>query len=972
MTFGPVTAAYGAPTPLADIPIASKITAKPNIVYTLDDSGSMQYNYLPDYITSAAANINITITRAGVSPTAVATGSGAVNALGVGDWVNIIGANQPEYNGFVQITAKPTATTFKYNIPGTPATPATIAAGYAAIQISTSSSFCRSGNSTLTCAQQAVNITSTGGTIATTSIQRPLPLTASGLVTATATGTAANFSPLNTGDTVLIQHTAAGAPPGTVSDPYYGVFTITKTSPTTFTYQITALPSPPVITGTPQFATGNRQVVIQGGSTFAAPPLHAADFNRLAYNPAVTYTAPKKADGTPVTNTGTDANGNYGYNLLKWSTPTVDRDPFAKYETNTQAGPELGANPAVTPMWATTVKDNLSIKIGVPLYCNTDWPILVNDVSYPAIASGAVALDVGDANGQYQVTKGAWCRINGTKYDASAVSGAPATAVAGVEMGYNYPWQSSSGAKGAQYFYQQLSVRSLWCDKTSPYWPRSGVIIGCTLGGTPTGGSTVSQVCRTTNANVCNPTAALRNFTPPACKPPIGLPVTYCPNGVGGSDSFSTGTGTSPECLSCKCNTDFVQPTKACRISLVSGVGGGQACAVDADCPTYTTLPTGCSVGLPMYQNTPAASAACNSVLWDPVTQTNTATTLLTDAGPPGSSGAPGTTCRHNNYSYTVGGLAGLFKYYAAAPAYAGEGAGTGLFNTLVNSSCPAVNTTVQIPRHYYVIDSVNFCDDRIVTADVQWRGFGKGNCQAKNDLSNHKDVQYGAFVRVDVFATNTLPFPGNTEFASSATPYPKGPPSNPSSRVFLAGGSPGPDNSEAINYANWYAYYSTRLNAAKTTSATAFSFLTNVAPDPIAYRVGFHNLGEEPATFGGTGTPILWVDVADWDLTQRYAWYGKLFGVSVSTYKTPTLDAMLRIGNLFETGGPSGLPAAINPLPAGAADPIVKKANNIDLVSCQNNYHILFTDGKTNQVTPTTTAGEQDALVPVSLSAIP
>ena len=45
--------AYAAQTALADIPIASKVTAKPNIVYTLDDSGSMQFNYLPDWVIAA-------------------------------------------------------------------------------------------------------------------------------------------------------------------------------------------------------------------------------------------------------------------------------------------------------------------------------------------------------------------------------------------------------------------------------------------------------------------------------------------------------------------------------------------------------------------------------------------------------------------------------------------------------------------------------------------------------------------------------------------------------------------------------------------------------------------------------------------------------------------------------------------------------------------------------------------------------
>ena len=62
MTFAPVTAAYGAPTPLADIPIAAKITAKPNVIYTLDqDRGEYQkgrhevkFGNYPRYVGDAA------------------------------------------------------------------------------------------------------------------------------------------------------------------------------------------------------------------------------------------------------------------------------------------------------------------------------------------------------------------------------------------------------------------------------------------------------------------------------------------------------------------------------------------------------------------------------------------------------------------------------------------------------------------------------------------------------------------------------------------------------------------------------------------------------------------------------------------------------------------------------------------------------------------------------------------------------
>ena len=489
MAFGPVTAAYAAPTALADVPIAAKVSAKPNIIYTLDDSGSMQYNYLPDYVVSTAGQINISIIRQGAAAPFTALATGAVNALNVGDQVNIIGATQPEYNGFVTITGKPSTTQFTYDIPGAPTTPAVLEPGYPSIMVVTSSPYCRAGNGAGTCTPQAMNITSAGTAIAgTNTITRAGPIGVGGLDVATATNTAANFAPLNDGDTVVIEQTAgAGNRPGTSSDPFYGIFTIGKPNATTIFYNITA-----VAGVTPVIATGAKLIRLPSGSTFAAPPLHAADFNRLAYNPAVTYTAPKKADGTPLTSPGTDANGNYAYNAVQWVTQSVERDPFHAYEVAAGA----------PPMWPTNPKDNLS-RVAVPLYCNTDWPLLVNDPAGPA-----TALDAGDANGQYQATKGAWCRINGTPYDASVASGAPATAVAGVEMGYNYPWQKTSGAEDPKYFYRQLSTKVLWCDSSSPWWPRTSTITGCN-GGTPvtvTSG-TVQQKCNQQGL-VCNPTAA--------------------------------------------------------------------------------------------------------------------------------------------------------------------------------------------------------------------------------------------------------------------------------------------------------------------------------------------------------------------------------------------------------------------------------------------------------------------------------
>jgi type IV pilus assembly protein PilY1 len=147
-------------------------------------------------------------------------------------------------------------------------------------------------------------------------------------------------------------------------------------------------------------------------------------------------------------------------------------------------------------------------------------------------------------------------------------------------------------------------------------------------------------------------------------------------------------------------------------------------------------------------------------------------------------------------------------------------------------------------------------------------------------------------------------------------------------------------------NYANWYAYYRTRILAAKTLSATAFSYLDK------GYRVGFHTFNTPDSA---------WLDVLDFDASQRASWNAKLFGINIGTgLNTPTLDAALRIGSLFETGGAGGLPVLESGnLPSGAKDPIT--------LTCQSNYHILFTDGATHQTAVPAVAGKADDVEPGS-----
>src|SRR4030095_11966348 len=111
-------------------------------------------------------------------------------------------------------------------------------------------------------------------------------------------------------------------------------------------------------------------------TAFNFPAFYAGDFNHLAYNPDVTYSPPLKADGTPLTNsigTITDALGN------QIDLKNVQSDPY------------------VSP--ATLV--DLSVAVNVPIYCNSDWPLIgTQPYHHKSNVASLVLGDVGDIAGE--------------------------------------------------------------------------------------------------------------------------------------------------------------------------------------------------------------------------------------------------------------------------------------------------------------------------------------------------------------------------------------------------------------------------------------------------------------------------------------------------------------------------------------------------------------------------------------------
>jgi type IV pilus assembly protein PilY1 len=633
------------------------------------------------------------------------------------------------------------------------------------------------------------------------------------------------------------------------------------------------------------FSAGVSPSYSSSSSAWDNPPFLASSFNTLAYNPNVTYQPPLKADGTPLT-----------YNVGTVTDASGNQINLTKVQTD----PYLSAS-------STT---DLSGTVQVTLYCNSDWPL---DTSI-------------GTNGEYQAGKGADCRINGTAYDAAA-NGAPA-----VVGDYNYPWAPAVTPGNAQYFFNQ-SNKQLWCNTASPGWPTtlSSCNPTCPAPQTVvTTNTTYAQTwVKTGDTTGCLSGTTVTTWTPAGCNTDTAS--LYCSSG-------DYGTGAPPECTMCTKSSSctngvtgengtcgYIDPVTGLRVVTGNKSCSGAGCV--ATCSSTTITKTTCSGGGAVTNtctSAPANSANCD----DPLNglAAGATTTLLDDAEL--VNGGTGTTCRHNNKTYATGPAAGPVVYGSGSSPYFNKFAP---YTKKVSNNCPNIPSNVNIPRNYYAVDSVSFCTAQNPTSpknNVQWQGFGLSGCTTKNPQTSPIYVKYGQFHRTDLVNDGrTYPY---TDLVSGTA----------SSRTYAQ---------EAINYGNWYAYYRTRILAAKTTSSIAFSFLDN------SYRVGFHTLGST------TSATVAWVNPLDFNLAQKTTWYSALYnifsgGAGTMGYKTPSLDALLRVGNLFEKG--SGNPGGgVVALPATAVDPISS--------SCQNNYHIFFTDGTTNQATLPAVAGNKDSVLP-------
>jgi type IV pilus assembly protein PilY1 len=126
----------------------------------------------------------------------------------------------------------------------------------------------------------------------------------------------------------------------------------------------------------------------------------------------------------------------------------------------------------------------------------------------------------------------------------------------------------------------------------------------------------------------------------------------------------------------------------------------------------------------------------------------------------------------------------------------------------------------------------------------------------------------------------------------------------------------------EMTNFANWYAYYKTRIQMTKTAVGLAF------APVTGNFRVGLSKM-----SVSGAGSNNVDVKPADFTGTSRQSWYSTFYGTTTSG-STPTRPALDNIGRMFANQSPYNY----------------SSGNEVVQFPCQQNFILLTTDGYWNQ----------------------
>jgi type IV pilus assembly protein PilY1 len=229
---------------------------------------------------------------------------------------------------------------------------------------------------------------------------------------------------------------------------------------------------------------------------------------------------------------------------------------------------------------------------------------------------------------------------------------------------------------------------------------------------------------------------------------------------------------------------------------------------------------------------------------------------------------------------------------------------------------------------YYYVSKQAAGIPDQMLWCDSQdtsepERGLGRGvyppasgqpSCALKKDSINpfngktFRYPKYGTWTRIEIKS-------GNTYYRAASR--------SDCSGAVGAGGCTYAE--EMTNFANWWAYYRTRMQAMKSAAGHAF---VNVDDK---FRVGFITI--TPMTYNnGPVVSDQFLPISDFDNTQKKKWFEMFYDQDApGGFGTPLHQALSRVGRYYAN--------VTNGINSGISDDPIQ-------YSCQQNFSILTTDG--------------------------
>jgi len=241
----------------------------------------------------------------------------------------------------------------------------------------------------------------------------------------------------------------------------------------------------------------------------------------------------------------------------------------------------------------------------------------------------------------------------------------------------------------------------------------------------------------------------------------------------------------------------------------------------------------------------------------------------------------------------------------------------------------------------------VRFCDTQ-ASADADVPVNDATMCQGQYVAGSFTFPRYGKFYRQDIEpATATY---GNVVVDGYTV-------INRSGRTDCTGAPNCTYTEEMTNYANWFAYYSIRLNAMKTGVGKAFAELPG-----NNFRVGFGRINEGSntiETWSSPGTLVQGVRV--FTGTHKADWFSYLYNSDASG-STPLRQAMDDVGQYYMYDGSRG-PWGTDPATGQVLDASGTLVNEAitNHATCRQSYHILSSDGYWNSNAARTSGAQGD-----------